>query len=430
MMLLEVNSVKEICINGEENGISRESLESALEELLSQYSGLKKVLIIPPDYTRCYSYAGIITQILCAKLKGVHVDVMPALGTHMPMSEEEIRLFFGDAVAPEKIIVHRWQTDTIKLGYVPADFCAEISGGLFPEQIDVEVNHRLFDGGYDLILSPGQVVSHEVVGMANYSKNIFVGTGGREMINKSHMLSAICGLEKALGVRDTPARKAYDYAQEHFIDGKIPLVYIQTVTTTEGEDVTLRGLFIGQSRKPFEMAAELSQKLNIFHLNRRAKKVVTYLEPSELKTTWVGNKGVYRTRMIVDDGGELLVLGPGIRAFGENDEMDAMTRKYGYKGTPYILDLYRKGAFEGRLMSAAHLMQGSSEGRFTITYATKPELMTRGEIESVGYNWADYDEITKRYDPFKLKEGWNVMDDGEEIYFVGKPATGLWKYDG
>ncbi|MBR0250409.1 MAG: hypothetical protein IJQ77_04950, partial [Synergistaceae bacterium] len=252
----------------------------------------------------------------------------------------------------------------------------------------------------------------------------------REMINKSHMLSAICGLEKALGERDSPARKAYDYAQQHFIDGKIPLVYIQTVTTAEGEDVTLRGIYIGQSRKPFENAAELSQKLNIIHLDRRAKKVVTYLEPTELKTTWVGNKGVYRTRMIVDDGGELIVLGPGIRAFGENDEMDMMTRKYGYKGTPYVLDLYRKGAFEGRLMSAAHLMQGSSEGRFTITYATKPELMSREEIESVGYNWADYDEITKRYDPFRLKEGWNVLDDGEEIYFVGKPAIGLWKYDG
>lgn len=424
--------MKELFLTEEINGVSREQLEGILDELLSQYSDLRKVLIIPPDYTRCYSYAGIITQILYCKLKNfpeVYIDVMPALGTHMPMSDEELQMFFGDVVPRDHIIVHHWQTDTVKLGYVPAEVCAEISNGLFPEQIDVEVNHLLVDGGYDLILSVGQVVPHEVVGMANYSKNIFVGTGGREMINKSHMLSAICGLENALGVMNSPARKAYDYAQQHFIDGKIPLVYIQTVTTAEGEDVTLRGIYIGQSRKPFEMAAALSQKLNIIHLKRRAKKVVTYLEPTELKTTWVGNKGVYRTRMIVDDGGELIVLGPGIRAFGENDEMDMMTRKYGYKGTPYVLDLYRKGAFEGRLMSAAHLMQGSSEGRFTITYATKPELMSREEIESVGYKWADYDEITKRYDPFKLKEGWNVLDDGEEIYFVGKPAIGLWKYD-
>ena len=359
----------------------------------------------------------------------MEVDVMPALGTHMEMEPDELDKFFGDVVPRDRILVHHWQTDTVRLGYVPADVCSEISNGKFPEQIDVEVNHLLVDGGYDVIFSVGQVVPHEVVGMANYSKNIFVGTGGREMINKSHMLSAICGMEEALGVTDSPARKLYDYAQQHFIDGNIPMVYMQTVTTNNGGDVTLHGLYIGESRKPFEMAAELAQKLNIVHVERRAKKVVTYLEPTELKTTWVGNKGIYRTRMIVDDGGDLVILAPGIKSFGENEEMDAMTRKYGYKGTDYVLDLYRKGEFEGKLMAAAHLIQGSTDGRFTVTYATKPDIMSKEEIEGVGYEWADYNEISKRYNPETLKEGWNILPDGEEIYFVGTPALGLWKCD-
>ena len=422
--------MKELYLTEEEKGISGEQLEKMIDDLLVQYPNAKKVLIIPPDYTRCYSYAGEITQILYKKLsQSAEVDVIPALGTHMAMNEEEMQKFFGDVVPRERIIVHHWQTDTVCLGYVPAEVCSEISDGLFPEQIDVEVNHLLVDGGYDLILSVGQVVPHEVVGMANYSKNIFVGTGGREMINKSHMLSAICGMEKALGVTDSPARKVYDYAQQHFIDGKLPLVYLQTVTTRENEILKLHGLYIGDSRKPFELAAELAQKLNIVHVERRAKKVVTYLDPEELKTTWVGNKGIYRTRMTVADGGELIVLAPGVIAFGENEEMDKMTRKYGYTGTEHILELYRQGVFEGRLMSAAHLMQGSSEGRFTITYATKPENLSKEEIESVGYQWADYNEITKRYNPETLKEGWNVLPDGEEVYFVGTPALGLWKVD-
>ena len=422
--------MKELYLTEEEKGISGEQLEKMMDDLLVQYPNAKKVLIIPPDYTRCYSYAGEITQILYKKLsQSAEVDVIPALGTHMAMNEEEMQKFFGDVVPRERIIVHHWQTDTVCLGYVPAEVCSEISDGLFPEQIDVEVNHLLVDGGYDLILSVGQVVPHEVVGMANYSKNIFVGTGGREMINKSHMLSAICGMEKALGVTNSPARKVYDYAQQHFIDGKLPLVYLQTVTTRENETLKLHGLYIGDSRKPFELAAELAQKLNIVHVERRAKKVVTYLDPEELKTTWVGNKGIYRTRMTVADGGELIVLAPGVIAFGENEEMDKMTRKYGYTGTEHILELYRQGVFEGRLMSAAHLMQGSSEGRFTITYATKPENLSKEEIESVGYQWADYNEITKRYNPETLKEGWNVLPDGEEVYFVGTPALGLWKVD-
>lgn len=422
--------MKELYLTEEENGISAAQLEEQLGALLEQWPEVKKVLIIPPDYTRCYSYAGVITQILYKKLsQNAVVHVMPALGTHMAMDDEELYKFFGDVVPKEAILVHHWQTDTVRLGYVPADVCSEISEGLFPEQIDVEVNHLLIDGGYDLILSVGQVVPHEVVGMANYSKNIFVGTGGREMINKSHMLSAICGMEKALGVVDSPARKVYDYAQQHFIDGKLPLVYLQTVTTRREDTTILHGLYIGQSRKPFELAAELAQKLNIFHVERRAKKVVTYLDPEELKTTWVGNKGIYRTRMVVADGGELVVLAPGVRAFGENEEMDRMTRKYGYTGTPHILDLYRQGVFEGRLMSAAHLMQGSSEGRFTVTYATKPENLSKEEIESVGYQWADYNEISKRYNPETLKDGWNTLPDGEEIYYVGTPALGLWKVD-
>ena len=422
--------MKELYLTEEEKGISGEQLEKMLDDLLVQYPDAKKVLIIPPDYTRCYSYAGEITQLLYKKLSpSAQIDVMPALGTHMAMNEDEMQKFFGDVVPRDRIIVHHWQTDTVCLGYVPAEVCSEISNGLFPEQIDVEVNHLLVDGGYDLILSVGQVVPHEVVGMANYSKNIFVGTGGREMINKSHMLSAICGMEKALGVIDSPARKVYDYAQQHFIDGKLPLVYLQTVTTRENDTLNLHGLYIGESRKPFEKAAELAQKLNIVHVDHRAKKVVTYLDPEELKTTWVGNKGIYRTRMTVADGGELIVLAPGVIAFGENEEMDKMTRKYGYTGTEHILELYRQGVFEGRLMSAAHLMQGSTEGRFTVTYATKPENLSKEEIESVGYQWADYNEITKRYNPETLKEGWNVLPDGEEVYFVGTPALGLWKVD-
>lgn len=422
--------MKELYLTEEEKGISGEQLEKMLNDLLVQYPDAKKVLIIPPDYTRCYSYAGEITQLLYKKLSpSAQIDVMPALGTHMAMNEDEMQKFFGDVVPRDRIIVHHWQTDTVCLGYVPAEVCSEISNGLFPEQIDVEVNHLLVDGGYDLILSVGQVVPHEVVGMANYSKNIFVGTGGREMINKSHMLSAICGMEKALGVIDSPARKVYDYAQQHFIDGKLPLVYLQTVTTRENDTLKLHGLYIGESRKPFEKAAELAQKLNIIHVDHRAKKVVTYLDPEELKTTWVGNKGIYRTRMTVADGGELIVLAPGVIAFGENEEMDKMTRKYGYTGTEHILELYRQGVFEGRLMSAAHLMQGSTEGRFTVTYATKPENLSKEEIESVGYQWADYNEITKRYNPETLKEGWNVLPDGEEVYFVGTPALGLWKVD-
>ena len=422
--------MKEIYMTNTVSRISPKEMESCLDCLLAQYPDLHKVLLIPPDFTRCYSYAGDIAQALYKKLSPrAVVHIMPALGTHMPINAEEKEKMFGNEIPDDVFLVHHWQTDTISIGTVPKEVVEEVSEGLYSTDIEVEVNEKLIHGGYDLILSIGQVVPHEVVGMANYSKNIFVGTGGRQMINKSHMLSAICGMEQALGVTDSPARKVFDYAQQHFLDGKVPIVYIQTVTTLEDENVSLKGLFIGPSRTPFEMAAALSEQLNICHVERRAQKVVTYLDPYELKTTWVGNKGVYRTRMVVADGGDLIILAPGVKAFGENEEMDQMTRKYGYKGRDYVLDLFNKGAFENRVMSAAHLIQGSSDGRFTITYCTKPENLSKEEINSVGYEWMDYEEAAARYNPDTLAEGWNTLEDGEEIYFVKTPALGLWKVD-
>lgn len=422
--------MNEIYMTNEASGISMSEVEQCMEQLLEQYPDLKKVLIIPPDFTRCYSYAGEITQVLYKKLSpAATVHVMPALGTHMAMDAEEKEKMFGGVVPEEAFLVHHWQTDTISIGQVPREVIEEISEGLYSTDIEVEVNEKLINGGYDLILSIGQVVPHEVVGMANYSKNIFVGVGGRQMINKSHMLSAICGMEKALGVADSPARKVFDYAQQHFLDGKLPLVYIQTVTTLKDDQVTLNGLYAGPSRKPFEHAVALSEQLNICHVERRAKKLVTYLDPYELKTTWVGNKGVYRTRMAVADGGELIILAPGVKAFGENEEMDRMTRTYGYKGRDYVLKLFNEGAFENRIMAAAHLIQGSSDGRFNITYCTRPENLSKEDINTVGYEWMDYEEAAALYNPHTLKEGWNILENGEEIYFVKTPALGLWKVD-
>ena len=281
---------------------------------------------------------------------------MPALGTHMAMDAEELSKMFGDEIPRDAFIVHNWKTDTVALGLVPKEYVSKISQGLFSEDIEVEVNKRLVSGEYGLILSVGQVVPHEVVGMANYSKNIFVGCGGRQMINKSHMLSAICGMEKAMGVRDTPARQVFDYAQVHYISD-LPLVYIQTVTTMKDNKAQLNGLYIGNKRTVFEQAVNLSQKLNITYVGKPVKKVVAYLDEHELKSTWVGNKGIYRTSKIVADGGELILLAPGVKNFGENEEVDRAIRKYGYKGRDYVLNLYNTiPEIKNNMMVAAHLI--------------------------------------------------------------------------
>lgn len=386
---------------------------------------LKKVLLLPPDYTRMYSGAGKITNMYYNLLKDkCTVDIMPALGTHRPVTKEESEAFFGNDVPHEKLIVHNWREDVVKIGEVPREFVKSVSDGLVDTKIDVEVNKRLLDKSYDLIVSIGQVVPHEVVGMANFSKNIFVGCGGSSMINSSHMLGAFYGLERIMGRDFSPVRKVLDYAEEHFIKD-IPLLYVLTVTTTnENDETLLHGIYIGRKRDLFELSVEKSQKMNITKMRRPIKKAIVFLDPREFRSTWLGNKSVYRTRMAMAEGGELIVLAPAVKKFGEDNENDRLIRKYGYVGRKKVLELVKtEEALKNNLSVAAHLIHGSSDGKFTVTYCTKH--LSKKEVESVGFKYMPYDEAVKKYNPETLKDGYNTVN-GEEIYYISNPALGLW----
>ncbi len=386
---------------------------------------LKKVLLLPPDYTRMYSGAGKITNMYYNLLKDCCiVDIMPALGTHRPVTKEESEVFFGKDIPYEKLIVHNWRKDVVKIGEVPSEFVKSVSEGLVDTKIDVEINKRLLDKSYDLIISIGQVVPHEVVGMANYSKNIFVGCGGSSMINSSHMLGAFYGLERIMGRDFSPVRKVFDYAEENFIKD-IPLMYVLTVTTTNKKDETLiHGIYIGRKRELFEMSVLTSRKMNMTKLRRPIKKAVVYLDPREFRSTWLGNKAVYRTRMAMEEGGELIVLAPNVKKFGEDDENDRLIRKFGYVGRKKVLELVKEEQeLKNNLSVAAHLIHGSSDGKFKVTYCTK--YLSKEEVEGVGFEFMPYDEAVKKYNPENLKDGYNTVD-GEEIYYISNPALGLW----
>ena len=414
----------------EEKGFSNGEIEGFLEEALkdweSRRGSVRNVLVIPPDFTRFHSNAGFITQVFHRLLteRGAAVDILPALGTHVPVSESQWKTMFG-GIPYSKMIVHNWRTDVLKLGEVPAEVVGEISNGLWTDPVDVEVNRRLMDEKYDLIISPGQVVPHEVIGMANHAKNIFVGTGGSDMINKSHMIGAVCGMEKAMGRDHTPVRRLFDYAFEKYVAQR-PILWVLTVNTAPGGKITSHGVFIGEGRACLTEAVKLAQKKNIDYVEHGIRKCVVYLDPSEFTSTWLGNKAIYRTRMAMADGGELIVLAPGVRQFGEDKAVDGLIRKYGYRGRLHTLEVFKRedaGDLRANMGAAAHLIHGSSDGRFSITYCVKN--IARTEVEGVGFDSADYDEMAARYDPSKLKYGMNVVD-GEEIYFIPNPALGLW----
>ena len=409
--------------------LSPEDLKEGLYTALALLGKKKRILAIPPDFTRLPSRAGELTHYLYEYYGDKLTDILPALGTHTPMTRDQISEMFGDI--PQSLFRdHDWRNDVVTLGEVPAEYVREVSGDAVDFAWPAQVNKLLVEGGFDLILSIGQVVPHEVVGMANHNKNIFVGTGGAEGINKSHFIGAVFGMEKMMGRAQTPVRKIFNYASHHFAK-HLPILYVLTVVGMDSEDGTLkvRGLYIGDDKEVFKAAAALSIEVNFNMLERPMKKVVVYLDPTEFKSTWLGNKAIYRTRMAIADGGELIVLAPALKEFGEDPEIDRLIRKYGYFGTPRTLkSVHENEELKNNLSAAAHLIHGSSEGRFTVTYCpgNEKESLTQQEIESVGFKHAVLEEMIKVYNPAKLKDGWNQTADGEEFYYISNPALGLW----
>ncbi len=410
---------------GPERDLKKEEIRAALKSALGSLADRERVLILPPDITRAHSGAGMITELLCQQLGEKVKDILPALGTHVPMEPNEISRMFG--TVPHTLFrEHRWRTDIEELGRIPSSFVSEVTGGRLDFDYPVQVNRLLASGGHDLIISVGQVVPHEVTGMANYNKNVFVGCGGSEAINKSHFIGAAHGIENILGTTENPVRAVLNKASE-LAAGRLPLLYVLTVVSPDRDGkIKIRGLFVGDDIGCFTQASALSREVNFTTLPERLTKVVVWLDPEEFKSTWLGNKSIYRTRMAIADAGELVVLAPGVKTFGEDPDIDKLIRKYGYRTTPEILAFVEgNGDLRENLSAAAHLIHGSPEKRFRVTYAAGH--LTREEVESVGYSFGDITGLMKRYDPLSLVTGFHTTADGEEFYFISNPATGLWK---
>lgn len=409
--------------------LSSDDVLKGLKEAFDKIGAKQKVLAIPPDFTRFNSRAGEITNYAYQYYGEKLTDILPALGTHNPMTEDQITTMFGD-VPQDLFRIHDWRNDVVTVGEVPAEFVSEVSEGAVNFTWPAQVNKLLLEGNFDLILSIGQVVPHEVVGMANYNKNIFVGTGGSEGINKSHYVGAAYGMERMMGHADTPVRRIFNYASDNFTND-LPFLYIQTVVgMDETGALKLRGLYIGDDLSVFTKAAELSLQVNFQMLDKPLKKVIVYLDPEEFTSTWLGNKSIYRTRMAIDDGGELIVIAPKLVEFGEDKEIDKLIRKYGYCGTENTLKFAEENEDIGNnLSAAAHLIHGSSEGRFSVTYCPGKEAgnLSKDEIESVHFIHGDIDKIKAKYNFDQLKDGFNTVN-GEEIFYISNPALGLWAY--
>ena len=415
-----------LAIGGASADVSRAELAVFVRDLASVVAGMgaRRVLLVPPDQTRLHSRAGEIVAQLAGLLEThvERVDVMPALGTHRPLGPAECRLMFGDTIDPATVLHHRWRDDVTTVGELPADEVDEVVGRSLGLALPFAVNRSLVDGSYDLVVSVGQVVPHEVAGFGGYTKHVSIGLGGPETIQRSHFFSAVYGIEQTLGRVDAPVRQLLDRGFDRFLEPRCRVLFVLTVVEGRHDGPVLRGVFVGEGGThssggdAFRAAATLSDEVNIETVETPFRRCVAYLDPVEYRSTWLGNKAVYRTRRAMADGGELFVVAPGVSRFGEDPVVDALIRRHGYRG--------RDAAFEAmaadpelaaNLAAVAHLIHGSTERRFTVTYAPGPGL-SRAEVEGVGFGYLALDDALERF-----------PRDGEGFVSISDPGLGLWR---
>lgn len=399
------NQSKLFCaIGSETSDLSEQEVRAQVASFLDSLGDRDDVLLLPPDFTRFHSQAGMITRLICDRYKErasttqsdpPSITIMPALGTHAPMTDGEIRKMFGDTLAdtrPYPFVIHDWRNDVETIGTAPSSMVSDATGGMVDEPWPAQLNRLVWSKRKSLVsssskncpvvISIGQVVPHEVMGMANYNKNLFVGCGGVDAINLSHFIGkqccnlvytivstfiysarysqgAIFGMEKMMGKKDNPLRSILNYASKKYLEEELDLIYVLTVIGNNKEtgDLALRGLYIGRDIECYSRACDLSLRVNFTLVDEPVKRMVTYLDPEEFHSTWLGNKAIYRTRMAMADGGELIVLAPGLERFGEDATVDTLIRKYGYKGTTAVMGhLKEQEELRQNLSAVAHLI--------------------------------------------------------------------------
>jgi len=441
-------------VGSETTALGDDAIRHQVVAFLETLGRRDDVLILPPDFTRYHSQAGKVTRFVCehynfipkesdlsqpnierTKVDPPKIEILPALGTHSPMTTEEIETMFGSELTKKKesFHVHDWRNDVVTIGHAPAEMVRAATNGLVDKPWPAQLNRKVWSKRFTeasgevrpLVLSIGQVVPHEVMGMANFNKNVFVGTGGVDAINLSHFIGAVYGMENMMGRKDNPLRAILNYASKEFLEKQLDLWYILTVVAPGADgELCVRGLYIGNDIECYSQACDLSLKVNFTMLEKPVHRMVAYLDPDEFRSTWLGNKAIYRTRMAMADGGTLIVLAPGVHRFGEDDAIDKLIRKFGYRGTPATMRAMEENDdLRDSLSTVAHLIHGSTEGRFSVTYSTTK--LSKQEVTAVGFEYQPLDSMLKRYDIETLKAGWNSDTDGE-FYFIRNPALGLW----
>jgi len=377
--------------------VENEQAKGAIAEFFAQndYTG-KRLLLIVPDNTRSGPIGDIFKVVYeCVGQKAKAVDILVALGTHQPLTEEQICTRLGitsdersSKYASVKFFNHEWQNPEAltSIGKISADEIGKITDGLFREEVDIRINKLIFE--YDEFFILGPVFPHEVVGFSGGHKYIFPGIAGEEIINFFHWLGAVCTNPLINGNIWTPPRKVVEKAAS-FIKTPRQLFAIVAV------DDKLKGLFIGDCVEAWEKAARLSEKVHIVYKDRPYKTILG-IAPKMYDDIWTAAKAMFKLEPVAADGGTLIIYAPHITeiSYTHGKFLDQI----GYHTRDYFLKRMDKfaGIPRGVIAHSTHLKgigtfnNGVEKPRINVVLATG---ISRERCRKVNLGYMDPKQI-------------------------------------
>jgi nickel-dependent lactate racemase len=386
-----------------------------------------RVLAVIPDKTRDDNtdlLFPMVSQELAAHRAGC-LDALVAQGTHPPMTDAEKRAKIGASAAHlplfGEVFDHSWDDPAhlTSLGTLTAEEVSRLTGGLMRQDVPIQLNARLASGVYDLILVLGAVVPHEVAGFAGGAKYLFPGVAGPALTHLTHWLGALATIERVIGRVETPTRHIIEAAADRVTT---PVIALTSVATRTAEGLRTHALFAGTLRETIRQAAAVSAHVHIRHLGRRYRSVIALLD-DHYDEMWVAGKASYKLGAIIEDGGELIIYAPHLKAISTTH--GRLIEKYGYAPLEQVREMV-DGSDELRanLCVAAHLAHvsyGSRVGedgaiapRYRITLASSiPEdVCRRVKLGFAPIGSIDVDAA--RRDPDTLV----VENAGRDLYLV------------
>jgi nickel-dependent lactate racemase len=236
-------------------------------------------------------------------------ELLVALGTHTPMSDEQLSRHLGWPVingraGRHRIYNHRWDAPEtfLHLGTIPAPDVRTITNGQLDQDVDVSLNRLVTE--YDHILICGPVFPHEVVGFSGGSKYLFPGIAAPPIIHFTHWLGALITSYDVIGTMDTPVRAVIDRAASML---RTPTSLLALVATHHG----VAGVFVGDVHDTWRRAATLSSTRHITWLDSPVRRVLAVM-PEMYDDLWTAAKGMYKAEPAVEDDGEVIIYAPHI----------------------------------------------------------------------------------------------------------------------